>query len=138
MAQKDTKNQLIKLIREVMEEERRDKADSSTIKYKKSKDAKSSTIDEPRQHKPTSATIKEKKGSYSREDLRSYLPKKHWGHTKGKNFTFTVFVKGKELAIPDEESLYDKQFGMGLTKDGSEKEFKYSDIEFITVNGKRI
>jgi len=137
MTKKSVK-QLINLIHEVMKEEGHIKPDSSTIKYKKPKDAKSSTIDEPKKHKPTSATIKEKKGGYTRDDLRVYLPKKHWGHTKNKNFAFTVFVKGKELAIPDEESLYDVQYGTGLTKDGREVEFKYSDVEFATVNGKRV
>jgi hypothetical protein len=132
MKKNNTKNQLRDLIREVIKEEGHMKPDSATIKYKKSKDAKSATIDEPRKHDPTSATIKEKKG-FSRDDLKNYVNLKGRKHN-----VLTVHVRGKELAIDGEDALIDRKYGMGLTKDGQEVEFKYSDIEFATVNGKRI
>ena len=132
MVKKGIRQVIRELIREVMIEERHVDPDSATIKYKKHKDVESSTIDEPRKHDPTSATIKEKKG-FSRDDLKNYVNLKGRTHN-----VLTVHVRGRELAIDGEEALIDRKYGMGLTKDGQEVEFKYSDIEFATVNGKRI
>lgn len=51
----------------------------------------------------------------------------------------TVFAKGQEYGVnKDGLDPSDPNAFFGTTKDGKEKELKFSDIEFITANGRRI
>ena len=118
------------LIREVMIEERHVDPDSATIKYKKHKDVESSTIDEPRKHDPTSATIKEKRGYTQKEIMNLYK--------KNKSGSIEVFVRGGSLSIDSEDMLERGLYGIGLDTHGREKNFKYKDVEFVEVDGKRV
>ena len=70
--------------------------------------------------------------TYTKQDLLKYLKSTKHG------ILINAKANGRsmELAINNSNLLKDDRVGFGLTKDGTEVEFKYTDVKSINIDGK--